>query len=358
MRPEKDKIYLHALNLIEEFNFQRIKRLFEVFKSFEKIWALRQKELTAFFERKGTLNNFLKVRDRINPEKEWERLKEKEISFLTPQEKDYPEELLVTPWPPLGLYIKGSLRKTSPKVAIVGTRRATAYGREAAAKIAETLSESGVTVISGLALGIDAAAHTGALLGSGGTWAVLGSGLNKIYPKINLGLSQKILKNGGVIISEYPPEMEARDWTFPERNRIVAGLTKLALIIEAPEKSGALITARLALEAGREVGILPGDVYRANCLGSNRLLREGAHPVLGAEDVLYLIGITPQENSRKLDKLDEIEESILQCLNEGKNADEIISETKLKPQLVSQKLMELELKNIIKQNAGTWHKII
>ena len=279
-----------------------------------------------------------------------------EISFISSKDKKYPSELLQTPWPPKGLYIKGNFAGDGPRVAIVGTRRCTSYGRDVAFKIAETLGREGIIIVSGLALGIDAAAHEGALAGRGVTWAVLGSGLKNIYPKAHMGLAKKIISEGGALISEYPQDLQARKHTFPERNRIVAGLAKLIIVIEAPEKSGALITARLALEAGREVGVVPGDVSRANFLGSNRLLREGAHPILNAEDAMYLIGIEPSNETPRLDKFDEIAESILQCLNSPKSADEIILETKLKPQLVSQKLMELELKNIIKSAGGVWKK--
>ncbi|MBI4059714.1 DNA-protecting protein DprA [Candidatus Giovannonibacteria bacterium] len=281
-----------------------------------------------------------------------------EIYFLSPQDKKFPQELHETPWPPRGLYVKGEIRGPKPKVAIVGTRRSTSYGKEVAFKIAQTLAGEGVIVVSGLALGIDAAAHEGALSGGGITWAVMGSGLENIYPKAHAGLAEKIIKQGGALISEYPRGLVARRYTFPERNRIVAGLAKLTIVIEAPEKSGALITARLALEAGREVGVVPGDVFRANFIGSNRLLREGAHPILGAQDALYLIGIEPSGKTPKLDKLDEIAESILQCLDGPKSADEIILATKLKPAIISQKLMELELKNIIKSAGGVWRKTI
>lgn len=284
-------------------------------------------------------------------------MKEK-ISFISQKDKDFPKELLQTPWPPKGLYIKGSLTENEPKVAIVGTRRCTSYGRDVAFKIGETLASAGITIVSGLALGIDAAAHEGALSGGGITWAVLGSGLEQIWPRSNLPLAQKIVQKGGALISEYPPETKGQYFTFPQRNRIIAGLSKLIIVIEAPEKSGALITARLALEAGREVGVVPGDVSRENFLGSNRLLREGAHPILSAEDALYLIGIEPSSKAPKFDKLDEIAEAILQCLEEPKSADEIILETKLVPRLVSQKLMELELKNIIKSAAGVWSRKI
>ena len=281
-----------------------------------------------------------------------------EIYFAKKGEKNFPKELLQTPWPPKGIYIKGNIQNDAPLVAIVGTRRATSYGKDIAFKIAETLAQEGVIIVSGLALGIDSAAHEGALAAGGKTWAVLGSGIENIWPRSNLKLAGRILEAGGALISEYPNESKAQFFTFPQRNRIVAGLSKLVIVVEAPEKSGALITARLALEAGREVAVVPGDITRANFLGANRLLREGAHPIAEPQDALYLIGREPREKTPRLDSADKIGQSILQCLNEPKSADEIIRETKLAPAQVSQKLMELSLQNLAEQQGGVWQKKI
>ena len=281
-----------------------------------------------------------------------------EIYFAKKGEKNFPKELLQTPWPPKGIYIKGNIQNDAPLVAIVGTRRATSYGKDIAFKIAETLAREGVIIVSGLALGIDSAAHEGALAAGGKTWAVLGSGIENIWPRANLKLAGRILESGGALISEYPPGTKAQFFTFPQRNRIVAGLSKLIIVVEAPEKSGALITARLALEAGREVAVVPGDITRANFLGANRLLREGAHPIAEPQDALYLIGKEPKKKILQLDSADKIGESILQCLNEPKSADEIIRETKLAPAQVSQKLMELSLQNLAEQQGGVWQKKI
>jgi len=187
---------------------------------------------------------------------------------------------------------------------------------------------------------------------------VLGSGIENIWPRANLKLAGRILESGGALISEYPPGTKAQFFTFPQRNRIVAGLSKLIIVVEAPEKSGALITARLALEAGREVAAVPGDITRANFLGANRLLREGAHPIAEPQDALYLIGKEPKKKILQLDSADKIGESILQCLNEPKSADEIIRETKLAPAQVSQKLMELSLQNLAEQQGGVWQRKI
>lgn len=355
----EERKFLHALNLTNEFRYERARKLFEAFGSFEKIWSASLKELSPFFEHSHSpeaLNTFLGSREKTDAEQEWRRLKEREISFYTFSSPEYPEELRQTPWPPLGIYVKGEIQNELPRVSIVGTRRASPYGRESASVFSRRVSEAGVTVVSGLALGIDQAAHEGALQADSPTWAVLGSGIENIYPRANNALARKILKNKGALISEYPPGFSAREWTFPERNRIIAGLSKLIIVIEAPERSGALITARLALEAGRDVGVLPADITRSSFLGSNRLLRDGAHPLLEPEDALLVLGISPKPKSEKLDNFDKTSQSILQYLTEPKSADEIILATGLSPKLISQKLVELEIQNMIRQGAGLWQK--
>lgn len=356
---KNEKIYLNALNLIPEIDFQKKAKLLEHFGSFEKIWLAKNSDLRSLFNKNAeNVRALLDGKAKIDPEKEFKKIESMGISFIIPSENGYPNSLSETPWAPFGLYIKGSVAGVHPRAAIVGTRRASNYGKDAAFAIAKALSENGVSVISGLALGIDSVAHEGALNGPTPTWAVLGSGLNNIYPKANQALAARILKHGGALISEYHPDLQAREWTFPERNRIVAGFSILTIVIEAPEKSGALITARLALEAGRDVAVLPADISRQTAIGSNKLLREGAHPILDPKDALYLLGISPAPAETAFDKLDKIDEAILQCLSEPKSGEEIIRETKLRPEAVSVKLTELELKNLIKQNLGSWSRKI
>ena len=287
------------------------------------------------------------------------KAKNRDIRFISVKDADFPRELSEKecPWPPKkGIYLKGKLSE-GRRVAIVGTRRATSYGKDSARKIGEILAKEGLIIVSGLALGIDSAAHEGALAAGGITWAVLGSGIDNIYPRTNKELSEKIFRGKGAIISEYEPEAEASKWTFPERNRIVAALSELIIVIDAPEKSGALITARLGLEAGKEVAVIPGDISRPNFQGSNRLLREGAHMIAEPKDALYLLGIVPNEKKQKFDNLDKMEEAILQCLSGPKNSDEIIAETKLAAEIISRKLTELELKNAVRRSAGIWQRL-
>ncbi len=191
--------------------------------------------------------------------------------------------------PPSALYCRGNADLLNTTcLAVVGTRKITPYGKEVATSITRALVHQGVTIVSGLAMGIDAAAHTSALDSHGKTIAVLGSGIddNAIYPAINILLAQRILKEGGLIISEYPPTTDARKHMFPERNRIISGLSLGVVVIEADEKSGALITARCALDQNRDVFAVPGSILSPRSAGPNRLIQQGAKVVLSAADIM------------------------------------------------------------------------
>jgi len=197
---------------------------------------------------------------------------------------DYPVGLLDLEDPP-PLYVLG-ITTTAPAVAVVGTRKCTRYGLDLAEAFGHALSRAGWTTVSGLARGIDAAAHRGTLRGQGRAVAVLGSGVDVVYPVQNTDLYRAILAGGGAIMSEYPPGTRPDRWRFPARNRIIAGIASAVVVVEAGEKGGALITARLAAEMGRPVLVVPGDVDRPASVGCNRLIRDGAHPILGVEDLL------------------------------------------------------------------------
>ncbi len=206
----------------------------------------------------------------------------------------YPPLLKEITNPPNKLFILGSFNDfTNKAVAIVGTRKATIDGVELARKIAKSLAEQGFVIVSGLAMGIDTAAHSGALDAGGKTIAVLGTGIDLIYPAQNQNLAKKILENGGAIISEYGPGTPGLPHQFLERNRIVAGLTIATIVIEAPKKSGAIVTARLAAESGREVFVFPGPAGHPQYAGSHALIRDGARFVSSLEDVLEDLSILP-----------------------------------------------------------------
>ncbi len=186
------------------------------------------------------------------------------------------------------LYLRGS--NPRPGVAVIGSRRCTTYGRRIARVIGMAVAHAGRSLISGLAAGIDGEAHRGALEGQGHTTAVLGSGIDVWYPRSHRGLGEEILATGGTVVSEFPPGTSPEPWRFPARNRIIAGLSEAVIVVEAAERSGALITARLALEAGREVFAVPGDLERPTSAGCNRLIADGAHPIVDLGELSEMLG--------------------------------------------------------------------
>ncbi|MBI2451344.1 MAG: DNA-protecting protein DprA [Parcubacteria group bacterium] len=279
-----EKIYFNAFSLTGLFGPQRFARLMKNFKSLKNAWEGSGEKLEAVFARgetslqtKELIEQFEKKREKINPEKEFKKLADEEIELLTIKDKNYPLRLKEIPQAPALLYIKGNLDpKDELAIAIVGTRRLSQYGDTTARKLSEKLAEAGLTIVSGLALGIDASAHEAALSAGGRTIAVLGSGLDEahLYPKENLKLAKKIAKNGA-LISEFPLGTGAWPQNFPLRNRIISGLSKGVIVVEAKAKSGALITADIALEQNRDVFAVPGSIFSENSIGPNSLIKMG-----------------------------------------------------------------------------------
>lgn len=262
----------------------------------------------------------------------------------------YPKLLKEIPNAPLYLYYRGVLKNESPKIAIIGTRKATHEGKNIAKTIAKELSEAGLTIVSGLALGIDSAAHEGALIHQGKTIAVLGNGLNEIYPKTNENLARKIIESGGAIISEYEPDCPALPHQFLARNRIVSGMCLGIVIIECPISSGALNTAKHALEQGREVFVFPGPVNHPNYRGSHLLIRNGARLVTSAKDILEDLNIAPKTNQNLFENnLDDVSKNILMELKNHKTLtiDNLSEAIKIEPYIISQKISLLEIQGII-----------
>ena len=208
----------------------------------------------------------------------------KEISIL---DENYPELLKQIYDPPKCLYVMGNLEiLNTPSIAIVGCREASEYGKKAATYFSYNLAKQGITIVSGLAKGIDSYSHIGALQAKGKTIAIIGSGLDIIYPKENEQLAKKIIEQGGAIISEYPLGTRPTQDHFPARNRIISGLSKAVLVVEAKEKSGSLITADFAMEQGKEVYAVPGNINSINSVGTNNLIKDGAIPVSNFSDIL------------------------------------------------------------------------
>lgn len=288
----------------------------------------------------------------------------KEIKIIKKSSKEYPKILKEIAGAPKQLYVRGRLPENHDmNFAIVGTRRASEYGKTLAFKIAKELTELGFNIISGLALGIDTQAHMGALAGNGKTIAVLGSGIDdtSIFPKENLRLVKTIIDSGGAVISEYEPEAKSEIWYFPERNRIVSGLSRGVLVVEAPEKSGALITAGLALEQNREVFAIPGSIFSKNSIGANNLIKKGAKLVTSIDDILEELNLTnlkKEKEKNEKEKLTPEEKLIFNIVEkEPVHIDKICEIAKLPASRVLSIISVLEIQGIIKNIDGKFVKM-
>ena len=281
---------------------------------------------------------------------------------ITIQNKEYPEALKEIHDPPKELYINGEITpKDKTAIAIVGTRKYSQYGKQVALDISGELAKLGITIVSGLAKGIDTFAHQAALENKGRTIAVLGTGIDKdsFFPSCNYRLGEKISQYGAVI-SEYPPGTRGTQFTFPQRNRIVSGLSLGVVVIEAPEKSGALITAALALEQNREVFAVPGPIYEENSKGTNQLIKLGAKPVTCVEDILEELNLLHllKTERKKIEPETKEEEIIFSVLSlKPTHIDEIIKRSGLPTPIVNSTLMMLELKKAVR-NLGKGNYVL
>lgn len=277
--------------------------------------------------------------------------------------KDIPANLLEIPGPPKVLYYQGQLPNFQENIllAVVGSRKYSSYGREVCEKLITGLSTYPIIIVSGLAIGIDTIAHQSALRANLLTLAIPGSGLDSrvLYPSINRQLANKILDAGGCLMSESEPTDKATIWSFPKRNRLMAGLCQATLIIEAEEKSGTLITARLALDYNREVLAVPGSIFSPSSKGTNRLIEQGATLIMSSEDILKALGFEIEQGKQRelaLKDLSLPEKKIVELLQrENLSRDEIIRQSKLKITEINSLLMILELKGIIKETGGEIH---
>lgn len=279
---------------------------------------------------------------------------------ITINEKNYPELLKKISNPPKELYIEGELGKSEKyPLAVVGTRKVSGYGRQAAEYFVKNLVQSGMTIISGLALGVDGLAHRTTLENRGRTIAVLGSGLDNIYPRTHQKLAKDIVNSGGALISEYAPETKPFKGNFPERNRIISGLSLGVLVIEAPEKSGTLITAEQAIKQKRKVFVIPGKIYDKNSKGANQLIKNGAQLVCEPEDIFKILKIKRVfKKEQKARFLSDLEKILLKFLSEdGVHIDELIQRTNAKTNEIISCLAKMEIEGLVK-NLGNGKYII
>ncbi len=258
--------------------------------------------------------------------------------------------------PPAELHCLGdtSLLSTGKRVGIVGARKFTPYGREVTAELSRTLAQSGVTIVSGLALGVDSIAHRACLEVSGATIAILPSGIDKIYPANHAQLASQIAEQGGLLVSEYAGSALPMKHQFIERNRIIAALSDILVVTEAAQASGSLHTARFALEQGVTVMAVPGPITSPYSIGSNQLIKHGAIPILSAQDILDELGISARDTIEYLPE-NELEEHILQRIADNQTlTNQIIADTKHPPHLIQTHITMLEIKGIIEAQSGHW----
>jgi DNA protecting protein DprA len=336
-------------------------RLIKKFQTPEKVFHASPEELKKIEGlRSQTIEAIVAFKDNDWAKKELDQIEKQGITFLTLQDERFPRNLKEIYDPPPFLYVKGELwEKDNLALAVVGSRNASSYGKAMTKRLSRTLAERGFTIVSGLARGIDTCAHKGALEGGGRTLAVLGSGIDLIYPWENNGLAEEITRHGA-IVSEFFLGTQPEAINFPPRNRIISGLSLGTVIVEASFRSGSLITARMALEQGREVFAVPGNVDSPWSKGTNRLIKEGAKLIMDPEDIIeevlpqYKAPITPrQEKPPETNGLTPEGQKIFDLLDSNPlHIDHLIQQSGLQPNLVSSLLLELELKGLVKQLPG------
>jgi DNA processing protein len=347
------------VHLIDGIGPVRAKRLKEHFGTLDKAITARGADLRGVEGIGNEMVDKITSWKEIDVEKEREWAAELGLQIVTQADKDYPASLREIYDPPLVLYIKGKIPETWPRgVAVVGSRETSHYGLEMAKKLGYQIAYAGVPVISGLARGIDTAAHLGALAAKGVTWAALGCGLDKMYPPENDALAAKIVESGGCLISELPLGTAPDKRTFPMRNRIVAGLSFGVLVIEAGRQSGALITARQALEQGRQVFAVPGRIDNPLAQGCHQLIKDGAKLVEGVDDILGELEFfqfrVDQPKPRPLPvNLSADEEKVYAAIERDETPIDLITQTTGLPSgTVSSTLLRLEMKKLVRQLPG------
>jgi DNA processing protein len=349
------KIWL-ALSKIEGVGPAVILKIIAHLGSPDKLLEASIDDCTSLDVNPGKIRKVFDGLRRSDPDFDYEHLMKLGARCVTWDDEEYPQNLRQIYDPPLVLYVKGELlKRDNDSIAIVGARKASAYGRSIAEMLAQALAQRGITVVSGMARGIDASAHKGALMGSGRTIAVLGCGTDLVYPPENKRLKEEI-ENCGAIVSEYSPGTEPLKHHFPARNRIIAGMTLGTLVVEASLKSGSLITADFAMDFGREVFAVPGNIYDDLCHGPHRLIKDGAKLVEGVQDILEELRIekmsAPPESSRKAD-LSDIERTILLNLpRQGKAAANLSEDIGLDAEKVLAQLSLMEMKGLIRRSTG------
>jgi DNA processing protein len=348
-----ERIYWVLLTMVSQIGPARFNRLIDRFGSAEAAWQAPLLDLAGAGLERRAVESLGKLRGKVDPEAEWRRLEQQGVSVTILDDPAYPTALREIADPPPVLYVRGELSPADDwAVAVVGTRRASVYGRQVTERIVADVARAGVSVVSGLARGVDTYAHKAALAAGGRTLAVLGSGLDRLYPEENRALAEQIARSGAVL-SEFPLGTPPDAMNFPRRNRIVSGLARATLVVEADLKSGAMITATQAAEQGRDVFAVPGSIFSPLSAGPHQLIREGAKIVTDATDILeelHLTAVVEQRATREALPADPTEAALLQLLSdEPTHVDDLTRSAKLPSSTVASTLTILELKGLARQ---------
>ncbi|QGT99152.1 hypothetical protein SYNTR_0559 [Candidatus Syntrophocurvum alkaliphilum] len=351
--------FIHCINGVGNSTLWTIKKSFG---SFTKFYESNSKLMYSSSIPNQIINEIINTRKNVDPLKNLENLFSEDIKIVCVVEDEYPESLQNIYNKPYMLYYRGDLKVLNQTAfAIVGARTATPYGRKVARQFGRDLSAQNISIVSGMARGIDAEAHWGALESGGKTVAILGSGIKIIYPKENVKLYEEITKKG-VVLSEFVPTAQPKPGNFPQRNRIISGLSKGLLVVEAKEKSGALITVDFALEQGKDVFAVPGPITSNNSKGTNQLIKDGAKIVTQVDDVLEeykdvsIVMNSPSFFQEKLKLLDNNENKIIQYIGYNPiHLDEVIKNVGLNIGEVSTIILKLELDGIIQALPGNYY---
>ena len=360
-----EKKYYNAFNLIPQIGPLRFKKLCSYFESLEQAWRANAQEFKKAGLEEKVANIILEERNKIDAEAEAEKLARENIEIVVLSDENYPALLKEIHQAPALLYVKGQLKKEEFTIAIVGPRKISSYGRQVVEQFSRELSQAGMVVVSGMALGVDNLAHRECLKLKNRTIAVLGSGVNQnsVYPSANKKTAEAIAQYGAVV-SEYPFGTPPLKQHFPARNRIISGLSLAVLVIEASEKSGALITANFSLEQNREVFAVPGNVYSLNSVGTNNLIKMGAKLVTNTQEILDELNLSSAAEFSKAKEIipeNEQEEIILKKLLESDepiHIDKLSKLTAISATEISSVLTLMEMKGKVKNVGGMCYVVV
>jgi DNA processing protein len=350
------RLYWVGFSLVKGIGSVRFQALLDYFGDLQMAWHAPASALQSAGLSSKVVENLLALRASVSLEQVWEKIQAQGIQVFILEDDAYPRRLKEISQPPPVLYLRGELCPEDEwAVAVVGTRRITSYGRQVAEEVAATLARSGITLISGLARGVDGVAHQAALNAGGRTLAVLGCGVDRVYPPENRRLAEQILSRGA-LLSDYPPGTPPESTNFPPRNRIISGLSMGVVVVEAGVTSGALITASFAADQGREVFAVPGNINAPQSVGANRLIQNGAHPLLDPQEILEVLELTmatEHHAARVSLPADAIEAQLYATLGrEPLHIDEIRARTELPIEKVTASLALMELKGMVRQVGG------